>query len=193
MKTYNTAILIFNDAEVLDFAGPFEIFNAANEASAKKLFNVYTISEKLDTIIARNGFKVIPDYNISNCPAPDILIVPGGIGRKIQMNNPVIIQWIKSLFDDLEYLLSVCTGAFIIGKAGLLKGLNATTHHASYDEFQSTFPDTKLVKNVPYVDNGKIITSGGISTGMKAALHLVDKISENNLGKMTAELMEYDY
>jgi transcriptional regulator GlxA family with amidase domain len=193
MKTLNTAILIFDEVEVLDFAGPFEIFNVANEVEGKKLFNVYTLSEFGETINARNGLKIVPDHTILNCPKPDILIIPGGIGRKVQMFNEAILKWINFLFNDLTYLVSVCTGAFVIGKAGLLKGLKATTHHASYDEFESVFPETVLVRNVNYVDNGKIITAGGISNGIKASLHLLDKISGEELGKKTAQEMEYDY
>ncbi len=193
MMAYNTAILIFNDVEVLDFTGPFEIFNSANRVANDILFNVFTVSESGGKIIARNGLQVIPDYSLKNCPKPDILIVPGGQGRKIEMKNEVILYWISSNFDSLKYLFSICTGAFILGKTGLLDGLKATTHHASYDEFETSFPETTLIRNVPYVDNGKIITSAGISTGMKASLYIIDKIFADGLGKRTAEYMEYDY
>ena len=193
METYNTAIFIFNDVEVLDFAGPFEIFNVANEVIDQKLFNVFTFSEFEVQLKARNGLTIIPDFSIKNSPDVDILVVPGGVGRKIQMHNEHILKWIQNRFNNLKYLVSVCTGAFIIGYAGLLKGLEATTHHASYNEFEKSFPDTKLIKNVNYVDNGKIITAGGISKGMKASLYLLDKISGDYLGKKTAEEMEYDY
>ncbi len=108
------------------------------------------------------------------------------------MNNKILLEWIKNIYKDLDILLSVCTGAFIIGKAGLLKGLNATTHHLSYEEFESTFPDTILIKDKKFVDNGKIITSAGISAGINASLYIIDKLFGDNLGKITAEHMEYD-
>jgi transcriptional regulator GlxA family with amidase domain len=203
MKTRNTAILIFDDVEVLDFAGPYEVFNVANEAmqekasekkdSIEKAFNVFTVSEIGNKILARNGLQIIPDYSIQNCPRPDILIVPGGNGRKTVMHNTVITGWIKEKSEDTEHLLSVCTGAFILGKAGVLDGLNATTHYHSYDEFADTFPRTKLVKGVKFSDNGKIITAAGISAGINMSLHVVDRLLGNNMGRKTAQYMEYDY
>lgn len=193
MKNYNTAIFIFENVEVLDFTGPFEIFNSANRILEYESFKVFTVAESEKKINARNGLQVTPDFSILNCPKPDILIIPGGEGRKIQMNNNVILQWIRKNLAESQYLFSICTGAFILGNTGLLNGQKATTHHLSYDEFEKTFPQVSLIKNLPYVDNGKIITSAGISTGMKASLYLLDKISGENLGKRTAEYMEYDY
>lgn len=193
MKTRNVAIFIFNDAEVLDFAGPFEVFNVANEVLAQKAFNVYTVSETGDNVRAKNGFEVKPNFSFSNFPRPDIVIIPGGEGRKIQMNEETVLEWVKSLAPLAQHVASVCTGAFILGNAGLLKGLKATTHHASYDEFEIAFRDTKLIKNVKYVDNGKIITAGGISAGINMSLYLVDKLLGKDMGKRTAEYMEYDY
>jgi len=188
----NVAILIFNNVELLDFAGPQEIFHSANRVSGNELFQVYTVCENKEMVIARQGLKVIPDYSIKDCLEPDILIIPGGEGRKLQMKNPVILDWIKTIFDDLQYLFSICTGAFILGNTGLLKGLKATTHHASFDEFEKAFPGTELIRNVKYVDNGKIITSAGIASGMKASLYLLDKISGSSLGQLTAGYTEYD-
>ena len=193
MKKYNTAIFIFENVEVLDFTGPFEIFNSANRVLNEDIFNVFTVAENSTKLNTRNSLQVIPDFSFQNCPKPDILVIPGGEGRKIEMYNKPVLEWIKSLCNDLQYLFSICTGAFILGNTGLLNGQKATTHHLSYDEFEKTFPEVNLIRNVPYVDNGKIITSAGISTGMKASLHLLDKISGSDLGKKTAEYMEYDY
>ena len=193
MKYFNTAIFIFENVEVLDFTGPFEIFNSANRILGDESFKVFTTAESDKIVNARNGLQVTPDFTIQNCPRPDILIIPGGEGRKMQMNNKVILNWIRDSFPGLQYLFSICTGSFILGNTGLLNGQKATTHHLSYDEFEKTFPQVSLIKDVPYVDNGKIITSAGISTGMKASLYLLDKISGEGLGKRTAEYMEYDY
>ena len=193
MRTRSAAILIFDDVEVLDFAGPFEVFNVANIISNGNAFNVHTAAENENEVIARNGLKIIPDYSLQNCPQPDILIVPGGEGRKTEMYNPVVIDWVKKKSEKAEYVLSVCTGAFIIGKAGLLKGMKATTHHLSYDEFEKTFPDTELVKGVKYTDNGKVIAAAGISAGINMSLYTVDKILGEDSGRRTAEHMEYDY
>lgn len=191
MKPRNTAIILFNDVEVLDFAGPFEVFNTANTEYGSNIFNVYTIAEKKETISARKGLKVIPDYSFDDCPAPDILIIPGGNGRKIEMNNRVLLEWIKEKFTSLEFLLSVCTGAFIVGKTGLLDGMEATTHHYSYDEFERTFPHIKLMKNTKYVDNGKIITSAGVSSGINMSLYVVGKLFSEELKQKTADHIEF--
>jgi transcriptional regulator GlxA family with amidase domain len=193
MKTRNVAILIFENAEVLDFSGPFEAFNVANEVAEELLFHVYTVAETEEVVSARNGFKIIPDYSIENCPDMDILIISGGNGRKIQMRNKVITDWVKMMYDKVELLLTVCTGVFIAGHAGVLNVTKATTHHLSYDEFKETFPEIELVEDVKYVDNGKIITSGGISAGINMSLHVIDKLIGNNHGAKTADEMEYDY
>ena len=191
MKPRNTAILIFNDVEVLDFAGPFEVFNTANTEHGENIFNVYTIAEKNGVISASNGLKVIPDYSLDDCPPPDILIIPGGIGRKIEMNNPVLLNRIKGKFNSLEFLLSVCTGSFIVGKTGLLDGLEATTHHYSNDEFEKTFPNIKLIKNTKWVDNGKIITAAGVSSGINMSLHVVGKLFGEELKQKTSSHIEF--
>lgn len=193
MEHYNVLIYIYNDVEVLDFAGPYEVFNAANNLLNENVFDIYIIAESTDVVFARNGLKILPHSSINSSPQGDILIIPGGDGRRIQMHLPFVTDWIKSQFNDLKYLLSVCTGAFIVGSAGLLKGMKATTHHSSFEEFVRTFPDTELVKNVSYVDNGKIITSAGVATGIKASLHLLDIISGNELGKQVTEYMELNY
>ncbi len=193
MKSRNVAILIFNDVEVLDFAGPYEVFNVANEVYGEKNFNVYTVAENENIISAKNHFRVIPDYTINNHPKTDILIIPGGEGRKVQMLNNVITTWVKEMAGKVELLLTVCTGAFIAGHAGVFDVKKATTHHGSYDEFEKSFPDIELVKNVKYVDSGKIITAGGISAGINMSLYVVDKLIGNNFGMKTAERMEYDY
>lgn len=192
MKARNTAILIFNDVEVLDFAGPFEVFNAANHVLGQTVFNVFTISEGEKNIIASNGLKVTADFNFADSPAPDIVIIPGGVGRKIQMNNPAVLNWLQKVLENCEQALSVCTGSFILGKAELLKGLNATTHHDSFKEFEETFTDTRLIRNMKYVDSGKIVTAGGISAGINMSLYVLDKLLGNGTGKLAAEYMEYD-
>lgn len=193
METFNIAIYIYNDVEVLDFTGPYEVFNAANNVLKEKMFDMFLVAESTDVVFASSGLKIVPHSSINNSPQSDILIIPGGEGRRIQMNHPIVLDWVKSQFIDLKYLLSVCTGSFIIGKAGLLKGLKAATHHSRYDEFEKTFPDTELVKNVSYIDNGKIITSAGVSTGILASLHLLEKISGSELGKQVTEYMELNY
>jgi transcriptional regulator GlxA family with amidase domain len=192
LKPRNTAILLFNDVEVLDFAGPFEVFSTANTEYGEIIFNVYTIAEKKYVISARNGLKIIPDYSFNDCPAPNILIIPGGNGRKIEMNNSVLLNWIKEKFGNLEFLLSVCTGSFIIGKTGLLDGAQATSHHYTYEEFETTFPQIKLIKNTKFVDNGKIITAAGVSSGINMSLHVISRLFGEELKAKTASQIEFN-
>jgi transcriptional regulator GlxA family with amidase domain len=191
MSPKNTAILIFDDVEVLDFTGPYEVFNAANEVSGEKLFNVFTIANKTELITARNGLKIIPDFSLINSPPPDILIIPGGSGRRIEMNNELLLNWIKEKYNKLEFLLSVCTGVFIIANTGLLNGLKASTHHSSFEEFEKSFPEIELVKDKKYTDNGKIITAAGVSSGINMSLHVINKLHGEKIMQKTADYIEF--
>ena len=191
MKPLNVAIFIFNDAEVLDFAGPFEVFNVANTVAGKQLFNVYLVAESEQVQFARNNFRILPDYNFAEGPPSDILVIPGGNGRKIQMHQVPVLNWVKHEALKASLVLSVCTGSFISGYAGRLDGLSATTHNDSYEEFEKTFPKTKLVREVKYIDNGKIITAAGISAGIDMSVMVVGKIHGIELAKEVARHMEY--
>ncbi len=190
--TRNVAILIFDDVEVLDFCGPFEVFGVTGRNDNPKPFNVYTVAEK-SPIIARNGLSVNPTYNLDNCLQPDILLVPGGFGTRREMNNQTIIKWIKEQFPKVELMLSVCTGALMLGKAGLLDGLSATTHFRAEDELWAAAPHTTICMSERYVDNGKVITSAGISAGIDMALYTVGRLLGVEVAAETAHHMQYDY
>src|SRR5690349_8576184 len=136
----NVAILIFDDVEVLDFCGPFEVFGVAGRTLSEKPFNVYTIAENVAPVIARNGLSVNPNYTLADCPKPDILLIPGGNGTRREMNNVPLLDWIKTQALQVELLLSVCTGSLLLGKAGLLDGLSATTHYRALDELREAAP-----------------------------------------------------
>lgn len=192
IRIKNVAILIFNDVEVLDFCGPFEVFSVTNEIHALKPFNVYTVAEEDKPVIARNNLSVNPRYTINNCPKPDILIVPGGQGTRKEMNNPVLVNWVKDSFEQVELLLSVCTGALILAKAGLLDGLTATTHHNALDLLKKTAPKTTIIKDQRFVDNGKIILSAGISAGIDMSFYVVDKLLGKDALVATSKQMEYN-
>ena len=131
-KPRNLAILLFDDAEVLDFCGPFEVFSVASNQTESPSFNVFTVAEN-SPVTARNGLSVNPDYALDDCPTPDLLLIPGGIGSRKEMNNKPLADWIGRAAESAELVLSVCTGALLLGKAGLLDGLEATTHHVAYD------------------------------------------------------------
>ncbi|MBX7107733.1 MAG: DJ-1/PfpI family protein [Chitinophagales bacterium] len=191
MKALKVAIFIYNDAEVLDFAGPFEVFNLANTVAGKQLFDVFLVAETDQMVFAKNNFRVVPDYDFAEMPEPDILVIPGGIGRKMQMHEIPVLNWVKHEASRASYVLSVCTGAFILGNAGLLNHLPATTHHQSFDEFENEFPQTQLLRNIRYVDTGKVITSAGISAGIDMCLMLTGKLFGIELEQGVAARMEF--
>src|SRR5262245_2920814 len=121
----NVAILIFDEVEVLDFCGPFEVFAVTGRRASDRPFHGYTVAETDRPVLARNNLSVNPAYTFSDCPRSDILLVPGGFGTRTQIHNSVLIDWIKQQSGQVELLLSVCTGALLLGQAGLLDGLRA--------------------------------------------------------------------
>jgi len=190
--TRNVAILIFDDVEVLDFCGPFEVFGVTGRSENPKPFKVYTVAEK-SPITARNGLSVNPTYLLDNCLQPDILLVPGGQGTRREMHNPIVMNWIQEQFPKVELMLSVCTGALMLAKAGLLDGLSATTHFRAEDELRLAAPNTTICMSERYVDNGKVITSAGISAGIDMALYTVGRLLGAEVAADTAHHMQYDY
>lgn len=189
----NVAILLFDGVEVLDFAGPFEVFSVAGRRDGLDPFNVYTVAETSRPISARNELSINPRYTIENCPAADIVVIPGGFGTRREMHNPVILDWIQRASAAGEITFSVCTGALLLGKAGLLDGLRATTHFAAFGELAEAAPRAALAVQEKVVDNGRIVTSAGISAGIEAALHLVGRLLGLNYAIETARYMEYDW
>lgn len=188
----SVALLVFDGVEVLDFAGPFEVFSVTSEINDAKLFKVQVVAERLAPIRARNGLSVNPDAAIADVPTADILIVPGGQGTRREINNPVMVEWIASIAANAELVLSVCTGSFLLARAGLLAGLTATTHHHTFDLLRELAPDSTVVENQRFVDNGKVVTSGGISAGIDMSLHIVARLLGEETAVRTARYMEYD-
>jgi transcriptional regulator GlxA family with amidase domain len=193
MPTRNVAIFMFDDVEVLDFAGPFEVFSVTSELSKGDLppFAVSTVAEHPGTVSARNGLSINPDCTISDCPPPDILIVPGGLGTRKLIDNSPVINWIEDCAQTAELVLSVCTGSLLLAKAGLLEDLAATTHYRALDLLRELAPNTAIIENQRFVDNGKIITSGGIAAGIDMSLYVVSKLLGTAQAQQTAEYMEY--
>lgn len=171
-----------NGVEVLDFAGPMEVFSYAG-------FDVSVVSRTKDPIVSQGILKIIPDYSIDDAPSADILAFFGG-NAGVAASDPKVMSWLQS--STPGYLFSVCTGAFIVGGAGLLDGLTVTTFHESLDRLQQAVPKTKVMKNVRFVDNGHVITTAGISAGIDGALHLVEKIRGRAAAEQIAAYMEYD-
>jgi len=192
-NTRNVAIFIFDEVEVLDFCGPFEVFSVTGRRDNSNPFNVYTVAQEKRPILARNELSINPRYTFADCPAPDILLIPGGFGTRREMNNSVVLDWIKRLSQNTEYLLSVCTGVLVLAKANLLDGLSATTHHGAISLLTELAPNTKIEPEKRFIDNGKIIISAGISAGIDMSLYVVAKLLGQEQAWETAKYMEYDW
>ncbi|WP_221568911.1 DJ-1/PfpI family protein [Alkalihalobacillus sp. TS-13] len=192
-KQWRVGIFLFHDVEVLDFAGPFEVFSVTTLENGDKPFVVNTISEQGNLICARNGLKVQPDFNFENMPPFDILIIPGGLGaREREIHNDHVIKWIENEKENVQLMTSVCTGSLLLAKAGLLKGKKATTHWSSLERLKKEFPEVVVQHGVKFVDEGNIVTSGGISAGINMSFHIVKRLLGTEVAKETAKRMEYD-
>ena len=189
LKSYKTeskmkiAFYLQDGVEVLDFAGPMEVFAYAG-------YEVFTVSKTKEPIISQGILKIIPDYDINNAPQADILAFFGG-NSSAPSKSAEVINWVKSQ-QNIEYYFSVCTGAFVLAEAGILEGKTATTFHNALNNLEQNYPQTKVLKNARFVDNGKVITTAGISAGIDGALHLVAKLNGLNAARRTAYYMEYD-
>lgn len=194
-KTRTVGILIFDEVEVLDFCGPFEVFSvaAAVGSDEEKLFQVFTVGRTAQTIRTRGGMSVTPHVGMADVDALDILLVPGGQGTRPLVHDEAVISWIRVRASTAELVLSVCTGALLLGKAGLLDGLAATTHHGALELLQKIAPQTTVRGDVRYVDNGRVITSGGIAAGIDMSLHVVARLLGNDHAAATARHMEYPW
>ncbi len=186
------AVLIFDDVEVLDFAGPFEVFGVARTSTGAMAFEVVTIALEPRPIHARNALKVLPHLAARDLTVLDVLVVPGGQGTRREMHNDAMLDTVRRLDAAAELTLSVCTGALLLGAAGLLHGLAATTHYGALDELRAldcgeVLPDARVV------DNGRVLTAAGISAGLDAALHVVSRLINPDAAAETARYMQYDW
>jgi len=196
MKKRTVGILLFNEVEVLDFAGPYEVFSIAAppEDYDNHFFQVVTISETGQRINTRNGLTIKPDYSFSSHPRLDIVIVPGGKGAELyEIHNQNVIKWIKNQSFKTEIMASVCTGALLLATAGLLDGKSATTHWMDVDRLEAEFPLITVKRGVKFVDEGSVITSGGISAGINMSFHLLSRLYGKEAALNTAKNMEYEF
>ena len=187
----NLAIFIFDGVQIIDYTGPYEVFGQAHD-KGEHMFNVYTVAEKPTALTTNMGMTVTPKYTFDNAPKPDVIVLPGG-NVSDHMNNPKVIKWVQETAGQAEYVMSVCNGAFYLGKAGLLDGLSATTFYGLIDELKTLAPKAKVVTDQRFVDNGKIITTAGLSSGIDGALHLVEKLAGRGRAQEIALNMEYNW
>jgi transcriptional regulator GlxA family with amidase domain len=187
----NVAILLFDEVEVLDFAGPFEVFAVADELHRREIFHTFTLALKPGTVRTRSGLKITPDFTLENCPAPQIIVIPGGAGTRSLLHMPALHEWLRVKSRTAELVMSVCTGALVLARAGLLDGLKATTHHLSYEELRQLAPNTEVIEGERFIDNGHLLTAAGIAAGIDCSLHIVARLLGEDAAVRTAEHMEY--
>lgn len=196
-RVRTVGIIIFDDVEVLDFCGPFEVFSTArppnNTDDNARLFTVEIVAEENRLIRCRGGLLVQPHHTIDDHPHLDILIIPGGQGTRRERLNERLLDWIASEHQTTELTTSVCTGAFLLAERGVLAGRRATTHWASVDWMCQQYPDVTMVEDQRIVDEGHVVTSAGVSAGIDMALHVVARLHGTDAAAWTARRMEYDY
>jgi transcriptional regulator GlxA family with amidase domain len=191
-------ILIFDDVEILDVAGPFEVFAVTRLNDEQRLqqsspFKVYLISETNKQITAIGGLRLTPDVTITECPELDLLIIPGGWGTRKESKNKILVNWISNQFTNDRLIASVCTGSSLLGKAGLLDGRDATTHWRAFDFLKESAPKARILKNVRFTLIEPIFTSAGVSAGIDLSLRIVSHFFGTEIGQATARYMEYPY
>lgn len=192
----NVVILVFPDVELLDFCGPYEALSACRLDEAKRReapspFRVRLVAASPDPVASANGACFLPDLALADCPIPDILLAPGGWGVRAAMDDDGLIDWISAIGSRVETLAGVCTGSMLLGRAGLLAGKRATTHWRSLPWMRESFPDVTVVDDQHVVEDGRVLTSAGISAGIDLGLRLIARYHGEVVAQATADHLEY--
>lgn len=196
--TLSIGIYVFSDVEVLDFAGPYEVFTTAARVASRKVpeceipFSVFTVARNKSAVRARAGLVVQPDFYFENHPPINVLIVAGGV-VEAELERTDVIEWITKVAVGSQLTASVCTGVFLLAKAKLLDNSTVTTHWEDIADLQQQFPSLNVVENCRWVDEGRYITSAGISAGIDMSLHLVERLAGRELAEATARQMDFDW
>lgn len=190
-KTRNVAIVIYEGAEVLDFAGPSEVMSAAGHLAGFGT-NVYTVSRSTEPVMVQGFIKVVPQYSIDNAPKPDVVVIPGGSSNALS-SDPKMMTWLKSTTAASEVTLTVCTGAFPLAEVGIFDGMTITTFHGAIEGLQAKAPKAHVEHGRRFVDNGKYVTTAGVSAGIDGALHVVARLWGRRVADQTAQYMEYHW
>lgn len=189
-------IFLFNNVELLDFAGPYEVFTTASRVAIRNHqeppFKVITLSHDRTPVIARAGLQLQADHSLKDHPALSLLLIPGGVIDEA-LSNPIIIRWLAAQRNCTPLIGSICTGAFLLAKAGLLNNLKATTHWEDIADLRDSFPLVNVCDNKRFIDEGDVITSAGISAGIDMSLYLVGRLTDQTLAHQTARQMEYSW
>ncbi|MBB3344677.1 DJ-1/PfpI family protein [Luteimonas sp. RC10] len=194
-QTQAVAIHLYPEVEVLDFAGPFEVFATASRVASRLRptapppFAVFTVAREAAPVRARAGLRVLPDHGFADCPRVDVLLVPGGV-VDAELADARTIDWIRARADEAGIVASVCTGAFLLAEAGLLSGRAATTHWEDLDALRARHRDIDVRADVRWIDEGAVVTSAGIAAGIDMSLHLVARLAGRDLAVRTARQMD---
>lgn len=192
--TLSVGIYLFDQVEVLDFAGPYEVFTCAARVhgGGEPLFRVFTLGDRRQPVRARAGLAIEPDYAINDHPAPDCLIIPGGVADA-ELEKSHVVDWIDRQAARAIITVSVCTGAFLLAKTGRLNEKSAATHWEDIPAMRAMFPTVRVQESVRWVDEGSIVSSAGISAGIDMCLHLVERLAGRQLAVRTARQLEFDW
>jgi transcriptional regulator GlxA family with amidase domain len=180
------AFLISPHATVIDFAGPWEVFQDVAVNGRFGAFELFTVAESLDPVTATAGLKIVPNYSFDNAPQPKVIVIPAQSGRP-----PALFDWLRGASEEADVVMSVCTGAFLLAKSGLIDGKTATTHHHFYDAFAREFPHVSLKRDVRFVEEQKFSSAGGLTSGIDLALRIVERYFGRDVAQQTAVYMEY--
>ena len=201
MSRINVGILIFDNVEVLDFTGPFEVFSRTvskdvvpraqpEDDDPEAPFRVFTVARAMDPVLAIGGLRVLPDYSFDTVPRIDVLVVPGGFGTRPLLEDRSMLEWIRSAAAEASQVTSVCTGSLLYAKAGLLTGRRATTHWGALDLLASLDPTIRVDRERRWIDDG-VITSAGVAAGIDMAFHVVEALCGRRTADRTARYIEY--
>jgi transcriptional regulator GlxA family with amidase domain len=180
------AVLISEYLNVIDFSGPWGVFESVNVPGASKPpFHLFTVAETPEIVVSGSGLKIKPDYTFANVPEVKVVVIPA------QKGNSAMIDWLKKIAPSTDVTMSVCTGAFKLAKAGLLDGKTATTHHEFYDKMERDHPEVKLLRGVRFVEHDKVATAGGLTSGTDLALRVVERYFGRAIAQAAADYMEY--
>jgi transcriptional regulator GlxA family with amidase domain len=195
LASRSVAVLLFPGVELLDFAGPFEVFSAARVSaeSNDRLMDVFSVAEYREPIQCNNPVRVLPDYALDDCPPADVLVIPGGMGTRTAVDRAELVEWIARSSAQAELTTSVCTGSFLLAEAGLLDGKSATTHWASIERMRHEYRSVSVQESVRWVDAWPVVTSAGVSAGIDMALYVLTRLYGDEVASATARGIEYDH
>jgi putative intracellular protease/amidase/YHS domain-containing protein len=182
----SVAFVVSDGAVVIDFAGPWEVFQDVHDAEGHGFFNLYTVAETNKPVTASAGLKIVPDYTFQTAPSPKVIVIPAQSGESTAM-----LEWIRKSTKTTDVTMSVCTGAYVLARTGLLSGKAATTHHSAYSDFAMEFPNIQLKRGARFVEDGNLASSGGLSSGIDLALRVVERYYGRERAEQTANMMEY--